>query len=862
MSRLLSFRGRRLSAGSLRLARPAVDHYWSREVAAQLEPLVAYTMAQSPVTVSGIGVSTDAAFFGGSLPAAATDIVIPEGSKLTIPAGDAFAFNRMFVYGALEIAGAPPPAATTVTCDTIAVMPGGRLRCVETTGARVDFIFRTETDIDIAQDPWRVSRGLVNLGDLEIVGRPRQYLLPVSHDILAGVTAQLDFTRIPFLGRDGASGDGAFNYTAWTLDWAPGEKIILPGVQPRASVAEGHKSEIVEISAFNLVENATPFSAKDTTGSSVTLSAPASLDHLKYFDQAALDAINPSFGPAPGAPTAGSHATFFGLPFALNPNRNIRFLMTTPTAPIHRRAYIGIHSPATRIAWTERQGLGRTSMLADTAAPGEGPIATDTNLRFQHSMSVYDAGHTFFDDVKQGRNCVQLIGNASWSGGAPGAAVNDIGGGSGGSAHGQFNSSVYYEANLSDNTIGAAINVLGANDMFMARHNVASCVWSEIPLNGAPPHFKDIDDYPRDDTGRDGSAYFSATRTGEWSRNLAFGYAGAGRVILSRSHAVSEQFLSVYVPEGPEQVLYQQFGGVPNDDLPRLVINGDYFAGGRDGSIISKNAPTQQHGWRTHIKDCVYLEHRRYGSLYEYTGNYHLDRNIFLGAASRELLNAGMRLDNSVYGFVCNGFFIGNQGIGVSAKKSDADDIPNTDSEVDYRFIDFEPMHGVTTDWDNITVAGGAPEVITLNNNYDGDFGFNITEIDTTSEHGAVIFKGVVRDPLGEYPYIFATPSHDQGGLRVRSFMRFGAFAVHGYYTNSGAGAPVFSYFKLVAMDRLNAGRFLEVLYPLPADSPPTLEPWTHPSGAPYVLENKGSRDFQAEFAAANAVANNGVVFT
>lgn len=882
---LLRFGAVVLAAYGEPLAFPQLDHYASEEVQGWMEEVV----LTDPVTIPG-GDSTSSASWGGAFPTSADDFIVPHGVTLTIKANDSVALHFMKLYGHLVIEQGTGGFETVFQVDTLLRMRGSTVTLLAEDGGRVRCPVDDSSPIDLSKDPHMITRGWIGCGEIVMKGKPRQFIVPCSNDIVGGATTVLNLTRTPFVGFNGASGaaNDPFNYSAIDLDWQPGEKIVLLSRKRRNTLDMPSGAEIAQIGAADYsAVSATPFSAKDTTGCTITLSAPAVTNHLKYYDPVAVAHVVANFGPPPESPTFGSHGAWFEVPWLVNYNRNIKFTRTTPGSPAHHRPHFMYSSSATILHYVEFIGWGRSNILADTVIEGTEdalPLLGNTNLRHRDAVHAYDAGLGPLNGLMRDGFSAELVGVAVWDDGPVGETMTHEtwGAGSCGFGFEQYRSSVYYEGCITHNTLGAGFRVSSSQDSCVWRHTIVSEVWGEAPEGPSLPLFKDLDDYSRGDVGRDGSGYHSSSRIVLPIRTIASGCAGFGRVVLARSPL--EEVLKLdarWVQDGPESVGYHQFHWAGDDNRPALKVEGDYFFANRmGGSLVSKGSPIQNHGHRSYFLNCFYTLGETTCKV-EYTGQYVMQNMACLGPELESGLPVGtaFELGTSVHGFTNINHYYANFAKGIDDHKEVAGLGPMPDAaypeyQPDNHHVDFHTPRNVADMWRNVDVE---TEVLTIGpENYGNDFGFNITG--WAMQPGNIVrFFGTARDAIGEYPLQFSNHPSESNGVRIDIGGIAGALSNFGYWTDPAAPdwrtisipysgrAPYYSQWPIAVDSRLPVGMALNklrVLAPLGLTSPPpTSNRWVYPSGKPYLYENHGAGDFNAAMAAANVIANNGQVF-
>lgn len=836
----------------------------------------------APLVAVADGDIDDPATFGGSTPGATQDIYIPEGITVTVDTN--YTVDFVYVDGTLHVKAPPFAGGLTVfTTDTVMHSRTARIIIDEQAGGKVTCQTKTETNINLARDPHMITRGWVGCGKIDLLGKPRQTMIPISNDLIAGLTTRAYLTVSPFLGMNGPAGspNDPFNYTLLPFDWEPGERGVILGRHPRVNVLDARSGETVEFQALHKVSNPTAFSNFDTTGSYIDFTAPVTLTNTEYFDTAASAYSRTNFGPPDGAPTAGSHGNWAHRPWLVNPNRNIKFTCTDPDAPVHRRPHFMYGSAATRIHYVEFVRWGRTNILQDTVVEGTAdalPLAEDTNLRHRDVLHAYDAGFCPFGQIMRGGFSAEIIGVSVWDGGyylgesqangAQGDATFSM-------AFSQYGSAVYYEACFGHNTIGATYKVYSAQNLAVHRHCIGSQAWGESP-NGTPVFFKDHDHYTRGDTGRGGEIFSYDARTVSNVR-CSVHDSHFGMVALTRSPDEEDKILpAIYMPEGPESIGMHQYANGVDDDRPIIHIEGFYAAATTSHAlIVSKNGPAQGHGDRTHVLDCIYDSCLGGGAWFEYTGFYIVQGMVDLGPDTGGApAGQSLRLGTSNWNFVCLNHFYANRAEGVDDRKQDASGTPLV---VKNYFVNFHTPMNVTTPWINVNLANEYRDIDPAT--FSSNFGAKITSIEYQSS-SQVRIRGKVRDALSiafgepDYDLLLQGLPDDSDGLKVDVAGSHGAISVYGYWTNTDEGVqtfpptpfsgvpPRFSKYPLTITSRVPNGQrlqHLKTLAPLmmignvPGQGSNT---WKHPSGVRMPYVNNGNASWAAAIAASNAELN------
>ena len=263
--------------------------------------------------------SNPATWVGGKVPGDGSTVLIPSGSSVQFD-GDTARLSWIRVQGHL---GALNLVEMTIRVETLVVDSSGELHLGDERNrisSQITFTFLDSGPIDRAWDTRLLSRGLVSMGHVELFG--------------AEVT--------PYAFTEGAkAGDRVISLNAPVEGWAPGNRLVIPGVSP--GLRDDDEAVIESVRA---------------DGRQVTLTSPLLYSH-------------PS---APDRP----------MPVA-NLSRKITFKSENTSSPAVRGHFMTMHH--TEVSYVAFQGLGRTDKLkALTDFPDPG------NPRGRYAFHVHQIG--------------------------------------------------------------------------------------------------------------------------------------------------------------------------------------------------------------------------------------------------------------------------------------------------------------------------------------------------------------------------------------------------------------------------------------------------------------------------------------
>lgn len=228
--------------------------------------------------------------------------------------------------------GFDPTVDTHLRVDTLVTTSGSALRIgTEAQPIRPDatakITFADLGPIDEEWDPTRVSRGLIQFGELTVHG--------------AETTAWTELERHPH------AGDRTLTLPEAPTNWESGDRIVIPGVDPKKN-----QDEEVTIAA--------------TDGRRVRLDRSLAYDHLP---------------PVSDLPA-----------YALNLSRNVRFV--SETAEVPRRGHIIILSSSSDVRFAGCYGLGRSDKSYPFTNPEHGTPPTDVapNPKARYALHYHRTG--------------------------------------------------------------------------------------------------------------------------------------------------------------------------------------------------------------------------------------------------------------------------------------------------------------------------------------------------------------------------------------------------------------------------------------------------------------------------------------
>lgn len=155
--------------------------------------------------------SDPAVWADGALPSDGADVLVPEGRSVLFDLDPSPRLRRVRVDGVLAWDVAEP---TTMFVDTLFSGPSGEI-LVGTSAAPVtrdapaEIVIIADDAAWPAGDPKQLGRGIVPHGPVRFVGAPRTAFVPLAEDVAAGAN-ELVLAAPP-------------------ANWAPGDRILLPG---------------------------------------------------------------------------------------------------------------------------------------------------------------------------------------------------------------------------------------------------------------------------------------------------------------------------------------------------------------------------------------------------------------------------------------------------------------------------------------------------------------------------------------------------------------------------------------------------------------------------------------------------------
>jgi len=311
------------------------------------------------LTAAGDGAWSDPSTWGGSPPSVSDVLLVPPGVTVTVDGIDA-EIEHLRVDGHLQF---DPAQSTTLTLDTLEVTANGRLT-VGTAAepvsdpAEIRIRFRSDSDIDVAWDPFLLTRGLVADGDVEIHGQPKTVHLKVAVDPVAG--------------------DDVLTLAEAPENWRVGDRIVLTG-----TFYSGWKwdNDIGAVRYYGTQDEVRHIA--DIDGNEITLDAPLEHDHL-----------------TPRADLKASVANF---------TRSITFeTVDGDSAPVHRRGHFMLrHHTGFDVRYAAFVELGRTDKSVPSFALNQlDTIETDSNARGRYAMHFHMTG------IDTPREPARAVGNA------------------------------------------------------------------------------------------------------------------------------------------------------------------------------------------------------------------------------------------------------------------------------------------------------------------------------------------------------------------------------------------------------------------------------------------------------------------
>ena len=263
--------------------------------------------------------SNPATWVGGQVPSNGSTVLIPLGSSVHFD-GDTARLSWIRVQGYL---GAQNSVDMTIRVETLVVDSSGTLHLGDKANritSQITFSFLDSGPINTVWDTHLLSRGLISMGHVELFG------------------AELT----PYAFTEGAkAGDRTISLKAPVKGWAPGNRLVIPGVSP--TLRDDDECVIASVSADGL---------------QVTLTSPLLYSH----------------------PTVPKRS----MPVA-NLSRKITLKSENTSSPAVRGHFMTMHH--TDVSYVAFEGLGRTDKLkALTDFPDLG------NPRGRYAFHVHKIG--------------------------------------------------------------------------------------------------------------------------------------------------------------------------------------------------------------------------------------------------------------------------------------------------------------------------------------------------------------------------------------------------------------------------------------------------------------------------------------
>jgi hypothetical protein len=172
----------------------------------------------------------------GAVPTADAHVLVEEDVTVTVASEETTRLRTIRVDGTLSF---DPTVDTRLPVDTLVTASGSTLQIGTPespiqSGVRARITFADTGPIDETWDPERKSRGLLAMGDVTIHGSPKTEWTPLAN--------------FP------ASGDRKLSLPEAPSNWEPGDRIVVPGIDPRESQDEERSIEAVEGSTVRLDE--------------------------------------------------------------------------------------------------------------------------------------------------------------------------------------------------------------------------------------------------------------------------------------------------------------------------------------------------------------------------------------------------------------------------------------------------------------------------------------------------------------------------------------------------------------------------------------------------------------------------------
>ena len=319
--------------------------------------------ADATVVAQTSGAWAQATTWGGALPDDNDIVLIPAGIDVSF--GTSAEIQDLLIQGQLRF---NPQAASSLLVETIEIGMMGALEIGRSDApiapeASAEIVFRSEGELDPANDPDLIRRGLLGHGPVTIHGADKTVHLKVADDPRAGDTT-LTLAEAP-------------------KGWQVGDTIVLTGTQYSGWRWDNDLPGTRYFGTRDAVREITAIS-----GAEVTLDSPLDYDYT-----------------TPRADLKASVANF---------SRNVTFRNSEDTLPAHRRAHVMLmHATHFDVRYAAFWQLGRTDKDAESFDLDQiDTLAPDSNVRGRYPLHFHMTG---IDDP---RTPAIALGNAVF--GSPG----------------------------------------------------------------------------------------------------------------------------------------------------------------------------------------------------------------------------------------------------------------------------------------------------------------------------------------------------------------------------------------------------------------------------------------------------------
>jgi hypothetical protein len=539
-------------------ARPPVTPLGSQHLAgvAKLDAIAPATTGVKAVTT---GAWSDPATWGGKTPTG--QVIIPAGVSVVFDLANSPTYKTVRVDGCLELSNR---VNTRLNTEFLYIAPKGELLAGTATSPLpaslvAEIVFADLGPLDVKTDPTLVGKGLVAASRVRLFGALKASRMNVSAAPKAG-SAAVQLAQPP-------------------NGWAPGDRVVITGTR---FIPQKTKSGVVLASP---TEDEVRF-IKSISGTSVTLDAPLSFNHL-------------SPDPAVGA-------------YVVNYSRNIRLATQNgATLPNSQRAHSMYMSTETTIEGVEFFEMGRTdkSVRAVDAATLATPTPT-SNVKGRYPLHLHQSGFPA-DNVAPVVRDVAVWGSPGW-----GVA--------------QHAGNAFLFQNNTWNTFGAGFVAESGNETGAWVENTA------IKSIGVDHIVKDPGDVIAFDLGRTGDGFWLQSRSVRLHKNLAVGMTGGmGYVFFHRNSDLgSKQPLSpAFVAKSLCMPGAMRFKPQAIDKPNIAQFTDNEAIASEVGFHIVKLSPVEPHDIRSVIDNFKAWEVRT-GVDITYTSRYTVKNALLIGAAA------------------------------------------------------------------------------------------------------------------------------------------------------------------------------------------------------------------------------------